>query len=74
MEAKDLIGKTITDAKIQKLIGYDDTGYLVLNFSDGTTATVVGGYDEYYTGESTDEYPTRIHVTETKFDLQNIDE
>ena len=60
MDFKELIGKRIVGAEHKQLIGYDDTGYLVLTFSNGTEVTIVGGYDELYTGASEDEYPTRI--------------
>lgn len=73
MTPEDLIGKTITGAKIQQLIGYDDTGYLLLSFSDGTKAIIYGGFSDSYTGESIDEYPTRIGITDKGFEkLQNI--
>lgn len=63
MTFKDLINKTIVDAKRKKLEHYDDTGFLELTFSDGTRATIVAGYGGY-TSESEDEYPTRIDISD----------
>lgn len=63
MQFKDLIGKTITAATVKKLANYDDTGFLQLQFSDGTEAVIVGSYGGY-TGKSADEYPTYIKITD----------
>lgn len=64
MELKDLIGKTITSAMfMQRTDGYDDKGYLKLVFADGSECVIVGGYDENWTGQSMDEYPTTIGIT-----------
>lgn len=63
MTVKDIIGKTIIDAKTQKLSKHDDTGFLKLTFSDGTECVVFASYD-FYTGRSIDEYPTRIFITD----------
>lgn len=62
MDYKDLIGKTIADVKKKKRIGFDDTGYLQLTFSDGTKATIVASYGDF-TGDSEDEYPTGIFIS-----------
>ena len=59
MKFEDLIGKTIVAVKQKKLIGHDDDGFLEMQFSDGTKATIVAGYDGFE-----DEYPTTISVTE----------
>lgn len=59
MEYENLIGKTIVAVKQKKLIGRDDDGFLEMQFSDGTKAIIVAGYDG-----CEDEYPTRISVTE----------
>ena len=61
MEFKDLIGKTITNATQQKLSDHDDSGFLELQFSDGTTALIVAMYGGY-TGNSEDEYPTGLYI------------
>ncbi len=63
MEYENLIGKTIVAVKQKKLIGHDDDGFLEMEFSDGTKATIVAYYGGY-TGESEDEYPTGIFITE----------
>ena len=73
MEYKDLIGKTIESVSHKKLKGYDDEGYLELKFTDGTIATVVASYGEY-TGESEDEYPTYIYVTDELDNLEDVAE
>ena len=41
--------------------GYDDSGYLRLDFTDGTYCYIVAGYGGY-TGGSLDEYPTNIRI------------
>jgi hypothetical protein len=71
MKLSDLIGKTITSAKIKRLNGYDDTGFLELKFSDETQTTIVSEYGGY-TGESYDEYPTQI-VLSTYYDNRLVD-
>lgn len=63
MEYENLIGKTIVAVKQKKLIGYDDDGFLEMQFSDDTKVTIVACYGGY-TGESEDEYPTGIFITE----------
>ncbi len=63
MEFKDLIGKKITDAKIQRLSNHDDFGYLKLNFSDGSECVIMASYD-FYTGNSLGEYPTAMSIVE----------
>ena len=59
MKIDDLVGKTITSVKRKKPIGFDDEGFLLLEFSDGTDALLVAGYADY-TGDSVDEYPTYL--------------
>lgn len=63
MEYENLIGKTIVAVKQKKLIGHDDDGFLEMGFSDGIKATIVACYGGY-TGDSEDEYPTSIFVTD----------
>ena len=63
MEYNGLIGKTITAATQKKLVDYDDSGYLELQFSDGTKVIVVASYGSY-TGGSYGEYPTGIFITD----------
>ena len=62
MNAHELIGKTVTNAKFQKLSKHDDAGYLLLNFSDGSECVVVASFGTY-TGNSLDEYPTLITIS-----------
>ena len=73
MKYKDLIGKTIENVSHKKLKGYDDEGYLEIKFTDGTIATVVASYGGY-TGESEDEYPTYIYVTDELDNLEDVAE
>jgi len=54
-----LIGKTIIKIERKGTKGCDDTPYIVLTFSDGSTAVFEGHYGGY-TGESEDEYPRYI--------------
>ena len=70
MNAKILIGKTITSARIRKRKGFDDTPYLDLTFSDGTKITIIAGYGGY-TGSSYDEYPCFIYISETSQALKD---
>ena len=58
-EWRSLKGKTITKARQMRLLGHDDSGFLRLDFSDGSHVTIEGGYDGY-TGRSEDEYVTVI--------------
>lgn len=57
-----LIGKTIAKAELLGFEEYDDAGELELTFSDGTQASIVGTYEEVYTGNSQSEYPDRLFV------------
>jgi hypothetical protein len=61
MNTQSLVGKTITSATKMRQREYDDTGYLRLEFSDGTTCDIVAKYG-MYTGDSEDEYPTVLRV------------
>ena len=68
MKFEDLIGKTIVSVKQKKLIGSDDEGFLEMQFSDGTKATIVAYYDGYE-----GEYPTGIFVAEQYHrDLEDV--
>ena len=58
-----LAGKTIVSATQKKLPDYDDEGFLVLTFSDGTRVAIIGGYGGY-TGDSKDEYITQIEISD----------
>jgi hypothetical protein len=56
-----LVGKTISAIQKMKPVNYDDTGYLKIMFTDGSTCYIVAGYSSY-TGQSEDEYPTTIGI------------
>ena len=62
MKIDDLVGKTITSVKRKKPIGFDDEGFLLLEFSDGTDALIVAGFEDNYTGNSLGEYPTYLSL------------
>jgi hypothetical protein len=61
MQFNDLIGKTIKAVQELKLKEYDDQGYLLMEFTDGSKALIVSSYGSY-TGGSEDEYPTYISI------------
>ena len=60
MKIDDLVGKTITSAKRKKPTCFDDEGFLLLEFSDGTDALLVAHFEDNFTGDSIDEYPTYL--------------
>jgi hypothetical protein len=62
MEFKDIEGKTIKSATQSKLRMGDDTGWLVLEFTDGTQCAIEAYYSAEYTGDSDGEHPTRIRI------------
>jgi len=59
----NITGKTIARVTEMQKQGYDDTGWLKLDFTDGTHCVIWAGYG-CYTGESEDEYPTRIGISD----------
>jgi hypothetical protein len=59
----NITGKTIAQVTEMKKPEYDDTGWLKLDFTDGTHCVIWAGYDSY-TGDSEDEYPTCIGITD----------
>ena len=63
MEFKDIVGKTIQAATHVKRPTNDDEGWLLLEFTDGSKCVVYSFYGGY-TGESEDEYPTGISITD----------
>lgn len=72
MDLTEIIGKTITSVKQKKLVGYDDTGFLEISFSDNTKILVVSSYDGY-SPNAYDEYPTTISICEPSFlNLEDI--
>ena len=64
MKPSELLGKTITSAKRKKLAEYYDEGFLELQLSDETQATIIAGYLDY-TSNSIGEYPTYINIENT---------
>lgn len=63
MEFKDIVGKTIQATTHVKRPAYDDEGWLLLEFTDGSKCIVHSWYSAY-TGQSEDEYPTGISITD----------
>jgi hypothetical protein len=61
MTIQNLIGKTISSATRMKFPSLDDAGFLKLNFTDSTSCIIVADYGQH-TGESADEFPTKISV------------
>ena len=64
----DLVGKTITAATQKSYVGHDDSGFLLLEFSDNTSALIISTYGSY-SGKSLDEYPTNILIE----DVSDVD-
>jgi hypothetical protein len=58
-----LVGKTITQAMFMEHPDYDDKGYVRLEFTDGTTVLLTA-YNGEYTGNSRDECPNHISITD----------
>jgi len=63
MEASNLIGKKIINAKIKGIPTCDDEPYLILEFDDNSIVTIKASYGGY-TGNSEDEYPAFISIEE----------
>lgn len=63
MGTEALVGKTILSTTVMKRAGRDDAGWLKLEFADGTSCVIVASYG-LHTGDSEDEYPTRIYITD----------
>lgn len=59
---QELTGKTIASVKRMRDAKYDDEGYLRVSFTDGTEIVIVASYGEY-TGNSIDEYPSKIGIS-----------
>lgn len=64
----DITGKTIAKVTEMKKPEYDDTGWLKLDFMDGTYCVIVAELGEH-TGKSEDEYPTRIKISDNVEEL-----
>jgi len=63
----DMIGKTISDAHRRKSKHYEDSGFLDLEFTDGTKCTVHGTYGGYSTN-AYDEYVEIIEIVKYGYD------
>ncbi len=72
MTPESIIGKTISKATRMKKPEYDDTGWLKLDFTDGTCCVIVSYYGGY-TGLSEDEYPTYIGFRDESDDLVPVE-
>lgn len=67
MKVGELIGKAITNARIQKQPMPDDVGFLKLNFSDDSECTGAASFG-IYAENSLDEYPSLITVSDKFID------
>jgi hypothetical protein len=63
MDIKHLIDRTISGIKRKQIKDTDDTGFLEITFLDGLQIVIVADYSDY-TGNSLNEYPTRIVMLE----------
>ena len=63
MELQNLVGKTIIKVALEKEEKFDDIPYLHFYFDDNTEYWSYATYGGY-TGESVDEYPAYIRVTD----------
>jgi len=61
MKFSELIGKTITSAQQMQSVGYTDTGYLKLGFSDRTECVIYSSYGDF-DFKSEGEYPSEIYI------------
>jgi hypothetical protein len=68
MTPESIIGKTISKVTRMKKPEYDDTGWLKLDFTDGTCCVIWSSYGGY-TGSSEDEYPTCIGISDDVAEL-----
>lgn len=69
----NIIGKTIAKITKMKKPQYDDTGWLKMDFTDGTHCIIWAGYDGW-TLKSEDEYPTRIGIADHVDGLVPLDQ
>lgn len=72
MDFQDIVGKTIQSATHAKRPEHDDEGWLLLEFTDGSKCVIDAWYGAY-TGESEDEYPTSIGITDKTDGLVPVD-
>ena len=57
-------GKTVAKVARMKKPEYDDSGWLKLEFTDGTFCVIVACYGDF-TGDSEGEYPTTIGISDS---------
>lgn len=69
---QEMVGKTIQSVRQQKLVRFDDQGFLRIEFTDGTHCTIVGCYGGY-TGHSEDEYIALIELADEEREAQLVD-
>ncbi len=67
MKIQDLLGKTIEKIEKSQYKKFDDE-FVKLIFTDGTICYLFGGFGDY-SGESLDEYPTYVGMSE---DLKGV--
>ena len=63
LKGMHLIGKTISALTRMKKPEFDDCGWLKLDFTDGTSCVISAGSGAW-TGDSEEEYPTSIEISE----------
>jgi hypothetical protein len=68
IEPTNLIGKIISNVENMHKPGYDDSGWLRLTFTDGTSCIIESSYGTY-TGKSIDEYPSTLFILD---DVENL--
>lgn len=68
MKEVELIGKTIKAIQRKEVKGKDDDAWLELSFTDGTKILIVASFGGY-TGESIDEYPVYVYLSDDYEDL-----
>ena len=63
---EDIVGKTVASVHRMKHKFYDDSGFLRINFTDGTHCTIEAGYEDVFTGLCEGEYPTTIELADER--------
>lgn len=59
-----MVGKMIRKVEPLKLKGYDDEGYLLIEFTDNTHAVIESYYEKEKTNKSFGEYQTKLKIHE----------
>lgn len=73
MKPSDIEGKTIRRAVKVKKPNYDDEGFLLLEFTDGTDCIIEAWFGSF-SGNSEEEYPTGISVRKNKGGFVPVEE